>query len=159
MYGKTVYDRQMQHLRAFENMWSKFGDPDNCWLGDISDARIGKLPQEIARLAGFQPRDDFLPPNVSAAVAARALSYGMRESLAYGKRRYRESESRDLKRMFQELGANAKFWASESFEDFGRNEATSSVHSGAKLTSATFEIGVIAANVQTGFIWWRTEED
>lgn len=154
----------MDHLSAFAKKWSgKSAQNNGCWLGDISDVRASKRTIEIARRAGFHPPDDFKLPQVSDVVASRVVSYGLHQSLAYGKRRYRESEARELLVALRELGPSAEFWADQphaNFSDHAHVEGFSrTVSRTARLTEATFEVGVIAANGNTGFIWWRAEED
>lgn len=130
-----------------------------CWLGDISDVRVSKRAVEIARRAGFDPPQDFKPHEVSDVIASRVISYGLHQSLAYGKRRYRVGEARELLVALRELGTSAVYWADEPHVDFADSPAPNRYRSSSRLTDASFEVGVIGANASTGFIWWRTEED
>jgi hypothetical protein len=121
--------------------------------------RVSKRVIEIARRAGFDPLQDFKLPQVSDVVASRIISYGIHPSLAYGRRRYREGEARERLAALRELGASAEFWANQHHADFSDRPPVEGYGNTPGLTEATFEAGVIGAKANTGFIWWRTEED
>jgi hypothetical protein len=150
----------MERLTAFAKKWSR-NVPGlvGCWLGDISGVRVSKRALEIARRAGFDPPPDCSFPEISDVTASRVLSYGLHQSIAYGQRTYRESASRDMLMMLRELGPSAQFWADNAHTDFADGVPSIGHRGNARLTNATFEVGVIAANDTTGFIWWRAEED
>jgi hypothetical protein len=150
----------MDNLSAFAKKWSgRVPGLMGCWLGDISDVRVSKRIGEIAVRAGFHPPADLTLPQVSDVVASRVISYGLHQSLAYGHRKYREGEARGLLVALRELGAEAEFWANDRYPEFADEARSGLAHGMSRLTNATFEVGVIAANASTGFIWWRTEED
>jgi hypothetical protein len=152
----------MERLKSFAKKFSKtVPGLAGCWLGDISDVRVSKRTREIARRAGFDPPNDLQLPQVSDVIAARVISYGMHSSLAYDQRKYRVGEAREFLDMLRELGPHAQFWSDRLHEDFGDTSATSGLPSVGlgRMTRAVFEVGVIAANETTGFIWWRGEDD
>jgi hypothetical protein len=152
----------MERLAAFVKKYSRtVPGLVGCWLGDISDVRVSKRALEIARRAGFDPPNDLKLPNVSDAIAARVISYGMHSSLAYGRRNYRTGEAREFLEMLRELGPHTQFWSDQLHEDFADASMRSGMPSVAlgRMTQAVFEVGVIAANETTGFIWWRGEDD
>ncbi len=120
----------MERLTAFAKKWSKtVPGLAGCWLGDV--------------------------------IAARVISYGIHSSLAYDQRKYRAGEARQLLDMLSELGPHAQFWSDQLHEDFADTPATAGIPSVrlGRMTDAVFEVGVIAANETTGFIWWRGEDD
>lgn len=152
----------MERLTAFAKKYSRtVPGLVGCWLGDISDVRVSKRAFEIARRAGFDPPNDLKLPQVSDVIAARVLSYGMHSSLAYDRRKYRIGEAREFLEMLGELGPHAQFWSDQLHEDFADASVTSGMPSVGlgRMTLAVFEVGVIAANETTGFIWWRGEDD
>jgi hypothetical protein len=61
--------------------------------------------------------------------------------------------------MLRELGPSARFWADETHTNYAEGAPSTGHRGNARITNATFEVGVIADNDTTGFIWWRTEED
>jgi hypothetical protein len=152
----------MERLTAFAKKWSRtVPGLAGCWLGDISDVQVSKRAREIARRAGFDPPNDLQLPQVSDVIAARVISYGIHSSLAYDQRKYRVGEARQLLGMLRELGPHAQFWSDQLHEDFADAPAAVGMPSVGlgRMTHAVFEVGVIAANETTGFIWWRGEDD
>lgn len=61
--------------------------------------------------------------------------------------------------MLEELGTGAHFWSNEPLGDFVGGEPKPNIPGSRPITRATLEVGVIAANTETGFNWWRIEED
>ena len=150
----------MERLTAFAKKWSGAAPGVmGCWTGDISGVRVSKRVLEIARRAGFDPPFNLQLPQVSDVIASRVISYGLHNSLAYGQRKYRVSEAKEILDMLRELGSQAQFWSDQLHEDFTDGQTIRGAKSGQRITRAIFEVGVIAANETTGFIWWRGEDD
>lgn len=150
----------MERLTAFAGKWTmNVPGAAGCWLGDISGVRVSKRVVEIARRAGFDPASDLELPQISDVTASRVIAYGMRYSLAYADPRYRVTEAKEYLEMLRELGPHANFWADQLYKEFADAQPVQGVKFSRRITRCTFEVGVIAANETTGFIWWRGEED
>ncbi len=108
---------------------------------DVSAVRLSHCPDEIARRAGLAPAPDVFVA-INAKLAAQILAYVQSESLAHGRKRYRETYFREAKAMLAELGDDAKFWSNSSYEGYFQAGPEPSAWGYKPLTSNVLDTGI-----------------